>query len=193
MREHPRFSHPPHPARHHPEHGDAGPGRPAHGHGRGGRRGGRGRVPRGDVRAAVLLLLDEQPMHGYQLMQAIDDRTGGAWQPSPGAIYPTLNQLEDEGLVSVTADAGRRLATLTPAGRELVADQRETWPDPFAGFAGDRAGGADLRRAVMAIHDAARHVGRSGTAEQVSAATRILDDARRGLYLLLADGEAAPH
>src|SRR5689334_23381353 len=70
-----------------------------------GRRGGRGRVPRGDVRTAVLLLLAEEPMHGYQLMQAVSDRTGGRWSPSPGAIYPTINQLEDEGLVEITADA----------------------------------------------------------------------------------------
>src|ERR671917_2732179 len=65
-----------------------------------GRRGGRGRAPRGDVRAAVLLLLAEQPMHGYQLMQAIADRSGGAWTPSPGAVYPPINLLEGEGPVS---------------------------------------------------------------------------------------------
>src|SRR6478609_5305548 len=81
----------------------------------------RGRVPRGDVRMAILQLLAEEPMHGYQLMQAIGDRSGGRWTPSPGAIYPTLNQLEDEGLVVVTADAGRKLATLTDAGREHIS------------------------------------------------------------------------
>src|SRR4051812_39250222 len=88
--------------RHH--HPDA-PGHPAPGgephRGRGHR--GRGRAPRGDVRTAVLVLLNEEPMHGYQLMQAIADRTGGRWRPSPGAIYPTLNQLEDEGLIAVTS------------------------------------------------------------------------------------------
>src|ERR687889_1353345 len=95
-------------------------------HGRGGpeaepflgRRGGRGRAARGDVRTAVLLLLAEQPMHGYQLMQAIAERSGGRWTPSPGAVYPTISALEDEGLVTVTADAGRKLVTLTDAGRE---------------------------------------------------------------------------
>src|SRR3954451_16569652 len=110
-----------------------------HGHGpgegmpRGPRR--RGRVPRGDVRAAVLLLLAEQPMHGYQLMQAIADRTGGRWTPSPGAIYPTISQLEDEGLVTVTADAGRKLVALTDAGRERVAAHHEPGADPFADYA----------------------------------------------------------
>src|SRR4051794_8291572 len=93
-------------------------------HRRRGRRGRGRRVPRGDVRFAVLLLLAEEPMHGYQLMQAIADRTGGRWTPSPGTIYPTISQLEDEGLVEVTAEAGRKLVTLTGAGRELAEAQR---------------------------------------------------------------------
>src|SRR3954464_13821346 len=124
--EHRRRHHPPH--RGHQPFDDAARGPRQH------RRGGRGRAPRGDVRTAVLLLLDEQPMHGYQLMQAIGERTGGGWTPSPGAVYPTINQLEDEGLVSVTADAGRKLVTLTDSGRQQLADQRETWGDPFAGY-----------------------------------------------------------
>src|SRR4030081_1762446 len=79
-------------------------------------RGERGRAQRGDVRTALLLLLAEQPMHGYQLMQTITERTSGAWQPSPGAIYPTLSQLEDECLIDTVAQGGRKLATLTNAG-----------------------------------------------------------------------------
>src|ERR1700761_6456628 len=102
--------------------------------------GGRGRVPRGDVRAAVLLLLAEEPMHGYQLMQTIADRSGGRWTPSPGAIYPTLNQLEDEGLVTVTAESGRRLATLTESGQQHVAEQSGSWPDPFGSERGEHPG-----------------------------------------------------
>ena len=94
------------------------------------RGGGRGRVPRGDVRAAVLLLLAQEPMHGYQLMQTIADRSGGRWTPSPGAIYPTLNQLEDEGLVTVTADSGRKLVTLTETGRQFVDENDRAGPIP---------------------------------------------------------------
>src|SRR3954454_774724 len=115
---------------HHPHRGGPGPMDMGPGpHRRGGRGGRGGRAPRGDVRTAVLLLLAEEPMHGYQLMQAIAERSGGSWTPSPGAIYPTLNQLEDEGLVTVTADAGRKLVTLTDAGREYLESQG----DPFAG------------------------------------------------------------
>ena len=169
-----------------------GPG-PRGGHrGPGGRGpGGRGRVPRGDVRTAVLLLLDEEPMHGYQLMQAIAERSGGRWTPSPGAIYPALNLLEDEGLVTVTAESGRKVATLTESGRALVADNRATWQDPFTGNAGTR-GGPDLRSLVEQLVGATRQVGRAGTSEQVAAAAEILGNARRAMYLLLAEGPDSP-
>ncbi|MBG0568989.1 PadR family transcriptional regulator [Actinoplanes aureus] len=149
------------------------------------------RMPRGDVRTAVLLLLAEQPMHGYQLMHAIAHRTGGRWQPSPGAIYPTISQLEDEGLVSVTASAGRKLATLTAAGREHISENSGTWSDPFTAFP-ERSGSTDLRPLLEQVHDAARQVGRTGTEAQVTAAARILADTRKALYLLLAEGPDAP-
>jgi DNA-binding PadR family transcriptional regulator len=139
------------------------------------------------VRAAVLLLLDEEPMHGYQLMQTIADRSGGRWTPSPGAIYPTLNQLEDEGLVTVTAESGRRLATLTEAGRRHVAEHRDGWADPFESERGERPG-ANLRVLLEELHVAARQVARSGSDAQRAAAAEILGGARRSLYLLLADG-----
>jgi DNA-binding PadR family transcriptional regulator len=155
--------------------------------GRGRGRGRGGRVPRGDVRTAILLLLDEEPMHGYQLMQAIADRSGGRWTPSPGAIYPSLNQLEDEGLVTLNAESGRKVATLTESGRELVATGRESWADPFSTF-GEARSGPDLRDLLMQLAGATRQLGRSGTPAQVAAAARILDDARRAMYLLLADG-----
>ncbi|HEX4016864.1 MAG TPA: PadR family transcriptional regulator [Frankiaceae bacterium] len=154
------------------------------------RGGGRGRVPRGDVRAAVLLLLAEEPMHGYQLMQTIADRSGGRWTPSPGAIYPTLNQLEDEGLVSVTADSGRKLVTLTETGRKHVEEQSAAWPDPFAAAAGEHPG-ANLRVLLEELHIAARQVARNGSDTQRAAAAEILGGARRSLYLLLADGPEA--
>src|SRR3954468_24214424 len=178
-----------HPGRrhHHPRGRGRAPFDPAD-RGRHHRRGGRGRAPRGDVRTAVLLLLEEQPMHGYQLMQAIAERSGGAWRPSPGAVYPTINQLEDERLVTVTADAGRRLVTLTHAGREQLAEHRDAWGDPFATFDPATAG-VDLRRLLHELADAARQVARAGTESQREAAAKILTDARRSLYLLLANGD----
>jgi DNA-binding PadR family transcriptional regulator len=149
-----------------------------------GRRGGRAR--RGDVRAAVLQLLEEEPMHGYQLMDAIRERTQGRWTPSPGAIYPTIAQLEDEGLVTVTADSGRKLVALTAQGRTEAETLRTNEGDPFTEAVG--AGRArDLRPLMMQLHGAAREVARSATDEQVEAAAVILQDARRALYRLLAD------
>ena len=153
-----------------------------------GRRG--GRMGRGDVRAAILALLNEEPMHGYQLMQAITERTGGRWRPSPGAIYPAINQLEDEGLVSVTADSGRKLVVLTEAGREQAQAAQESGPAPF-GDSPDGDAGPDLRSLLGQLHEATRQVGRTGTETQVEAAAKILTEARRSMYLLLADGPEA--
>jgi DNA-binding PadR family transcriptional regulator len=150
--------------------------------------GGRGRAQRGDVRTGVLLLLADQPMHGYQIMQAMSDRTGGAWRPSPGAIYPTIAQLEDEGLVTVQAEGGRRLVTLTPEGRSHLEERGEQLVDPFAEHA-DGASGPDLRGPLHELHAAARQVAVSGSAEQVEAAARVLSQARRSLYLILAGEE----
>jgi DNA-binding PadR family transcriptional regulator len=126
-------------------------------------------------------------MHGYQLMQAIADRSGGRWTPSPGAIYPTISQLQDEGLVVVTADSGRKLVTLTDAGREYVDTRREKMADPFAGYDAVTAD-TDLRTPLHQVSGAVHQVARTGTEEQRAAAATILAEARRSLYLLLADG-----
>jgi len=136
----------------------------------------------------VLLLLAEAegPMHGYQLMQAIGERTGGAWQPSPGAVYPTISQLEDEGLVTVTAEGGRRLVTLTAAGREHVAANQSALGDPFAGFAARAGSGTGLISPLQELHAAVWQVAKAGNADQVAAAQKVLADARRSLYLILA-------
>lgn len=152
-----------------------------------GRRG-RGRAQRGDVRTAILLLLADQPMHGYQIMQAMSDRTGGAWHPSPGAIYPTIAQLEDEGLVTTKEDGGRRLVTLTDEGRAHLEERSARLGDPFADFA-DLPNRPDLRDPLHQLHAAVRQVEVGGDTAQLEAAERVLAEARRSLYLILA-GEA---
>lgn len=83
------------------------------GGGRGGRGGGRGRARRGDVRASILALLKDRPMHGYEMIQEIGERSGGAWKPSPGSVYPTLQLLEDEGLIT-SASEGARSSSPSP-------------------------------------------------------------------------------
>ncbi|WP_454049517.1 PadR family transcriptional regulator [Cellulomonas sp. Marseille-Q8402] len=139
------------------------------------------------MRNAILLLLVEQPMHGYQLMEAIAERSGGRWRPSPGAVYPTLNLLEDEGVLTLTASAGRKLATLTEEGRALVERESAGWPDPFA--TDDPEQGVDLRDGLGQLAEAVRAVARGGTEPQRERAAEILADARKAVYRLLAGDE----
>ncbi|MCA5894462.1 PadR family transcriptional regulator [Isoptericola sp. NEAU-Y5] len=161
------------------------------GFGPGTRGGGRGRrAGRGEIRAAILLLLTEQPMHGYQVITELADRTDGGWRPSPGAVYPAISQLQDEGLVAVAEDGGRRLATLTDAGRAHVAEHRAELGTPWETFTADpRRGGHELHAAMRALGGAVEQVARAGSAEQAAAAAALVDRARREVYLLLA-GEA---
>jgi DNA-binding PadR family transcriptional regulator len=154
------------------------------------RRGGRAR--RGDVRAAILVLLAEQPRNGYQLMQEIEQRSEGSWRPSPGSMYPALQQLEDEGLVRVETDGGGgRVYHLTDAGREQArARQKEPAPwDAAAGGTPEAAG--DLRQIVKQVMLAAMQVAQAGNAAQLAEARRILADTRRALYRLLAEDGAS--
>lgn len=173
--------------------GPGGPGGPGRGRGRGGHHGrGRRGVQRGDVRIAVLTLLATEPMHGYQIVSSIEERTSGAWKPSPGAIYPTLSQLEDEGLITIEREHGRKVATLTDAGREHVETALADAPDPFAGFDGGSAERGHLRETVRELHEVTRRVARTGTAEQTAAVDAILGDAIRQVYLLLAGVDRTP-
>jgi DNA-binding PadR family transcriptional regulator len=137
------------------------------------------------VRTAILLLLHEQPMHGYQLMQAIGERTMGAWRPSPGAVYPTIDQLEDEGLATIQQEGGRRLVTLTADGHAYVTEHGAELSDPFGDVA-DGTAGPDLRGPLDELRVAARQVAVSGSPAQAEAAARVLAQARRALYLILA-------
>jgi DNA-binding PadR family transcriptional regulator len=153
-----------------------------HGHGRG-----RGRARRGDVRAALLLLLDEQPRNGYQLIQEIEQRSGGIWRPSPGSVYPALQQLEDEGLVRAEEAEGRRSYTLTDEGREYVEANRQALGEPWK----DAGGGMDegvvaLRGQIGQVAAAAMQAAIAGRSED---AVRILAEARRSLYRILAEDE----
>lgn len=155
----------------------------------GGRGGfGRGRARRGDVRAAILALLAERPMHGYEMIQELEERTDGMWRPSPGSVYPTLSLLEDEGLVEHEEDQGKRSFRLTDAGRRAAADELAGRSAPWEDLgAGAPAGIAQLRKSVGQFMAAFAQVMRSGTPEQQEAAEKILSEARRKLYLLLAE------
>jgi DNA-binding PadR family transcriptional regulator len=146
------------------------------------------RVRRGDVRAAALALLAEEPRNGYQLIQEIAERSGGVWQPSPGSVYPALQQLEDEGLIQAeTPEGGRKRYALTAEGREYVtahADEvRAPWDDVASSVGTDAI---ELRRLLAAVAAAAVQVAQVGTAAQAAQARQVLTDARRKLYAILA-------
>jgi DNA-binding PadR family transcriptional regulator len=163
-----------------------GPGGPF---GRGGGRGpgGRGRARRGDVRLALLRLLAEQPANGYQLMQTIEERSDGRWRPSPGSVYPTLAQLEDEGLIkSVEADGSRRFE-ITDAGREHLESRAEE-PEPWkpADQEGENAI-TELAPLVIQIGKAAWQVATVGDEAQRARAIEVLAETRRSLYRILAE------
>lgn len=154
----------------------------------GGRRGGRAR--RGDVRTAALLLLAEEPRNGYQIMQALEERSHGTWRPSPGSVYPALQLLEDEGLVRSTERDGRKLFALTDEGRRYVEERGEDAPAPWDQMAGD------VSDDTWALIHTGREVGmavfqvmQTGSDAQRREAQRILAATRRDLYRLLADGD----
>jgi DNA-binding PadR family transcriptional regulator len=168
-----------------------GPGHGPSGHFRGGppRRGGR-RQRRGDVRAAVLILLEEQPRNGYQLIQEITERSNEAWSPSPGSIYPVLQQLEDEGLVEVSTSGTGRTYALNEAGIALVAEQREKLGKPWESADAGASGPArQLMGTARQVALAARQVVMAGSDAQVARAVEILSETRRSLYGILAEDD----
>ena len=153
--------------------------------------GGRGpRARRGDVRAALLVLLAEEPRNGYQLMQEIEDRSGGAWRPSPGSVYPTLQQLEDEGLIATRDREGQRVFDLTDEGRARVAERPSDAPDPWAALStGPGRGRRQLIQLVRELGMAAAQIAQAGDEAQVARAQEVLRNARRSLYRILAEDE----
>ena len=153
------------------------------------------RAKRGDVRAAALALLAQETMNGYQIIQEIGERSDGVWRPSPGSVYPALQQLEDEGLIRAQADeGGRRSYHLTEEGRGYVEEHpdevRAPW-DAVAGSVGDSA--LEMRNMLRQVGIAGYQVLSAGTSGQVKQARQILADTRKALYRVLAadDEEAA--
>lgn len=153
------------------------------------------RVRRGDVRAAILDVLAVEPSNGYQIIQKIAERSGGAWKPSPGSVYPTVQQLEDEGLVDGQQEGGRRVLRLSESGERYVAEHHEELAATWRAFdeADEReqdGDGVDLKQVIGQMMGAVWQIAVSGTRQQQAEAAEILADTRRRLYNLLADGDA---
>jgi DNA-binding PadR family transcriptional regulator len=151
-------------------------------------RGGRHRARRGAVPLAIFTLLDERPMHGYEIITELESRSDGRWRPSPGSIYPTLDRLEDRGALSSTEVDGKRQFALTDRGRQMLAELRdalgddadEPWNQSGTG------GRGDMRRLMSELGGQVRQIARFGSTEQRDAATKVLEDAKRKLYEILA-------
>ena len=158
---------------------------PPHGHhGRGHQRG-RGRRG-GNVRAAILALLSERPMHGYEMIQELDSRTGGVWRPSPGSVYPTLQLLEDEGLIVSEETEGRKRFSLTESGQAEAATAAAN--APWREFSDETvSSGQDTKEAIFGIMNALRQIGFEGDREQWQRAVAVLNETKRKLYAILAD------
>jgi DNA-binding PadR family transcriptional regulator len=153
---------------------------------------GRPSVRRGDVRTAILAALKDEPMHGYQVIRVLEERSGGHWRPSAGSIYPTLQQLEDEGLVRSEEVDGRRTYRLTDEG-QTEADSLAATESPLVavrlGVSDDSS--PDVRRDAIELARAAMQVAKVGSPAAIGEAHRLLVAARRELYRLLADDEPA--
>lgn len=162
-------------------------GGPFGGPGYGPHRRGPGRARRGDVRLAMLRLLAEEPRNGYQLIQAIEEHSGGMWRPSPGSVYPTLSQLEDEGLIRSVESDGNRRFEITDAGREHLESRSEE-RDPWESIGEDTENPlTELAPLVIAIGKATFQVASVGSPTQRDRARDLLQETRRSLYRILAE------
>jgi DNA-binding PadR family transcriptional regulator len=159
---------------------------------------GRGRgygVRRGDVKDAILTALATEPMHGYGVIQTLTELSGGRWRPSAGSIYPTLQQLEDEGLVAAEERDGRRVFVLTETGRAAAAEASTRggprWDSTQPTEGADGATNDDLREAFHALGAAVSQAAQVGGPETRAGAKIILVDARKAIYRLLAEEDEA--
>jgi DNA-binding PadR family transcriptional regulator len=144
-------------------------------------------TPEHDVRAAVLTELATEPMHGYQLIHAIAERSAGAWTPTAGAIYPTLQLLADEGLATAEQQGERKVWSLTDTGRAAAEGLHAAPADADAPTGSSRGDRAALAKAGLKLAEAISLVGRHGTPAQRESAAAIVDEARRTLYSIIAE------
>jgi DNA-binding PadR family transcriptional regulator len=158
------------------------------------------RARRGDVRAAILDVVstaqrNEEPVNGYQVIQQISERSKGAWRPSPGSVYPTIQQLEDEGLVETDDTRDRRQLRLTAEGETYVAEHADELAAVWAPFEREPAPYdgqlPDLKPEIGQVMGAVWQIITTGSEQQRAAAAEVLADTRRRLYGLLADGDDA--
>jgi DNA-binding PadR family transcriptional regulator len=148
----------------------------------GGWRGG-GRARRGDIKYLILEVLAAGPRHGYDIITELDNKSNGRYRPSPGSVYPTLTMLEEGGFITGDAAEGKRIFTITDAGREMLAKK------PADATAEDGDDGIDLRGSAMKLNAAVMQAARASDTTSQQQVREILDTARREIYKILAESE----
>jgi DNA-binding PadR family transcriptional regulator len=138
---------------------------------------------RGSIRTAILLSLRQEPAHGYEVMRRLEEMSGGLWRPSPGSVYPHLQMLEDEGLVSSSDVDGSRTYTLTEAGRAEAETAEQPWQ--AAGETDDKV--RTLRESFGQLAGAAKQLAGAGDTAQVERGIAIIQKARKDVYQILAE------
>lgn len=149
---------------------------------------GRGRAGRGDIRAVILSLLAEGSSNGYGVIKTIAERTGGAWRPSPGSVYPTLQQLVDEELIAQAGTGRRTEFTLTEAGESYVKENADELARAWESSTPKRSESElAFQQSVGKLMGVVGQFHHAASDAQREAAVAKLDEARRALYLILAD------
>jgi DNA-binding PadR family transcriptional regulator len=145
--------------------------------------GGGGRARRGDMKFLILQVLAEGPRHGYDIIAALEEKSNGRYRPSPGSVYPTLTLLEEGGFITGEQAEGKRIFTITDAGRAMLANK------PAGAAEEDEDPGVDLRGALMKLSVAVMQAGQASDEATHERVRAILDGARREIYKLLAETE----
>lgn len=148
------------------------------------------RARRGDIRAGILALLNEKPLNGYQIMQELEQRSGGVWRPSPGSVYPALAQLEDEELVKTEQAGGGRLFSLTSKGKAYVEKHPDEVKEPWQSVrdsASDES--VDVAMQIRKLMMAVVQVARDGTPQQQDDLKKLLTSTRKAVYRILAEDD----
>ena len=145
------------------------------------------RARRGDVRSAILSLLSQEPQNGYRLMKSFETATDGAWRPSPGSIYPTLTQLQEEGLIVATGEGRTTQFELTDSGRSHIVEHAEELDRAWKLATGQSDEDLAFHTSVAKLHGAIEQFRYAASDEQRVAGGKAIDDARRALYLILAE------
>lgn len=127
-------------------------------------------------------------MNGYEMIGELENRTHGVWRPSPGSIYPTLQALEDEGLIRSAGEAGKRTFELTEAGQQAQAEAAKLGRAPWESMNDDTSDtDLNLRDVLGHVMMATRQVAEAGSDAHKAKAAEILVETRRQLYAILAE------